>query len=122
MTSVSVIIPALNEEEPIAGVIHECFETNIPSEIVVVDNGSTDRTAERARGARAKVVSEPRHGYGRACLAGVDDQRRPSLPTGDHERDSHQHSISNDRPREACKPVHNLWFAQIAPHPEVRRR
>ena len=71
MTSVSVIIPALNEEEPIPGVVRECFETNIPSEIVVVDNGSTDRTAERARGARAKVVSEPRHGYGRACLAGV---------------------------------------------------
>ena len=71
MTGVSVIIPALNEEEPIAGVVHECFETNIPSEIVVVDNGSTDRTAERARGARAKVVSEPRHGYGRACLGGI---------------------------------------------------
>ena len=71
MTSVSVIIPALNEEEPIADVVHECFETNVPSEIVVVDNGSTDRTAERARGARAKVVSEPRHGYGRACLAGI---------------------------------------------------
>jgi glycosyltransferase involved in cell wall biosynthesis len=71
MTGVSVIIPALNEEEPIAGVVHECFETNVPSEIVVVDNGSTDRTAERARGARAKVVSEPRHGYGRACLAGI---------------------------------------------------
>jgi len=67
----AVIIPVLNEEQPIAGVIHECFETNIPSEIVVVDNGSTDRTAERARGARAKVVSEPRHGYGRACLAGI---------------------------------------------------
>jgi glycosyltransferase involved in cell wall biosynthesis len=71
MTGVSVIIPALNEEEPIAGVVHECFETNVPSEIVVVDNGSTDRTAERARGARAKVVSEPRHGYGRACLGGI---------------------------------------------------
>jgi glycosyltransferase involved in cell wall biosynthesis len=71
MTSVSVIIPALNEEEPIAGVIHECFETNIPSEIIVVDNASTDRTAERARESGAKVVSEPRHGYGRACLAGI---------------------------------------------------
>jgi len=71
MTGVSVIIPALNEEEPIAGVIHECFETNVPSEIVVVDNGSTDRTAERGRSAGAKVVSEPRHGYGRACLAGI---------------------------------------------------
>ena len=71
MTGVSVIIPALNEEEPIAGVVHECFETNVPSEIVVVDNGSTDRTAERGRSAGAKVVSEPRHGYGRACLAGI---------------------------------------------------
>src|SRR5947207_6773742 len=71
MTSVSVIIPALNEEEPIASVVRECFETNIPSVIIVVDNGSTDRTAERAREAGAKVVSEPRHGYGRACLAGI---------------------------------------------------
>src|SRR2546430_834400 len=71
MTSVSVIIPALNEEEPIASVVRECFATNIPSVIIVVDNGSTDRTAERAREAGAKVVSEPRHGYGRACLAGI---------------------------------------------------
>jgi glycosyltransferase involved in cell wall biosynthesis len=71
MTSVSVIIPALNEQEPIADVVHECFATNIPSEVIAVDNGSTDRTAERAREAGAKVVSEPRHGYGRACLAGI---------------------------------------------------
>jgi glycosyltransferase involved in cell wall biosynthesis len=71
MTSVSVIIPALNEEEPIANVVRECLATNIPSEIVVVDNGSADRTAERARGAGAKVVSEPRPGYGRACRAGI---------------------------------------------------
>jgi glycosyltransferase involved in cell wall biosynthesis len=71
MSSVSVIIPALNEEEPIAGVVGECLATNIPGEIIVVDNGSTDRTAERAREAGAKVVSEPRHGYGRACLAGI---------------------------------------------------
>jgi len=71
MTGVSVIIPALNEEEPIAGVVHECFETNVPSGIVVVVNGSTDRTAERGRSAGAKVISEPRHGYGRACLAGI---------------------------------------------------
>ncbi|HXP35301.1 MAG TPA: glycosyltransferase family 2 protein, partial [Chthoniobacterales bacterium] len=71
MTSVSVIIPALNEEEPIAGVVHECFATNIPSQIIVVDNGSSDRTAERGRQAGAKVASEPRHGYGRSCLAGI---------------------------------------------------
>jgi glycosyltransferase involved in cell wall biosynthesis len=71
MSNVSVIIPALNEEEPIADVVRECLATNIPSEIVVVDNGSTDRTAERAREAGAKVASEPRHGYGRACFAGI---------------------------------------------------
>jgi glycosyltransferase involved in cell wall biosynthesis len=71
MSNVSIIIPALNEEEPIAGVVHECLATNILSEIVVVDNGSSDRTAERGREAGAKVASEPRHGYGRACLAGI---------------------------------------------------
>ena len=71
MSNISVVIPALNEEEPIAGVVRECLATNIPNEIIVVDNGSTDRTAEFARAAGAKVVSEPRHGYGRACLAGI---------------------------------------------------
>ena len=69
--SASVIIPALNEEEPIANVVRECLATNIPSEIIVVDNGSDDRTADRAREAGAKVVGDPRHGYGRACLAGI---------------------------------------------------
>jgi glycosyltransferase involved in cell wall biosynthesis len=70
MSGVSVIIPALNEEEPIAGVVREVAATRIPDEIIVVDNGSTDRTAERARGAGARVVKALR-GYGRACAAGV---------------------------------------------------
>jgi len=68
---ISVIIPALNEEEPIGAVVHECLMTGLPDEIIVVDNSSTDRTAERARGAGARVVAEPRPGYGRACAAGV---------------------------------------------------
>ncbi|HSR33387.1 MAG TPA: glycosyltransferase family 2 protein [Anaerolineae bacterium] len=67
---VSVVIPARNEEVPLPGVIAE-----IPPEIVdlmiVVDNGSTDRTAEVASQAGAVVVSEPRAGYGYACAAGV---------------------------------------------------
>jgi len=71
MSNVSVVIPALNEEEPIADVVRECFATKIPNEIIVVDNGSNDATADRAGGAGAKVISEPRRGYGRACIAGV---------------------------------------------------
>ena len=71
MSHVSVVIPALNEEEPIAGVVRECLATKIPHEVIVVDNGSNDRTAERAGEAGARVISEPRHGYGRACSAGV---------------------------------------------------
>lgn len=70
MSNVSVVIPALNEEEPIANVVRECLATKIPSEIIVVDNGSDDRTAERAGEVGARVVTAPR-GYGRACAAGV---------------------------------------------------
>jgi len=68
--SVSVVIPALNEEEPIADVVRSCLATGLPREVIVVDNGSTDRTAEFARAAGARVVEAPR-GYGRACAAGV---------------------------------------------------
>jgi glycosyltransferase involved in cell wall biosynthesis len=71
MSFISVVIPALDEEEPIAEVVRTVAATNIPREIIVVDNGSTDRTASHARAAGAKVVEEPRRGYGRACRAGV---------------------------------------------------
>ena len=68
--SVCVIIPALNEEETIADVVGN-VPREIAGEIIVVDNGSDDRTAERAREAGARVIAEPRRGYGRACAAGV---------------------------------------------------
>ena len=70
MSKVSVIIPALNEEQPIAGVIRECLATGVPDEVIVVDNGSTDCTGEQAREAGARVTTAPR-GYGRACAAGA---------------------------------------------------
>ena len=70
MSKASVVIPALNEEEPIAGVVRECFATGVPAEVIVVDNGSTDRTTERACEAGARVITAPR-GYGRACAAGA---------------------------------------------------
>jgi len=67
---VSVVIPCLNEEEPIANVVREVLAQRV-DEVIVVDNGSTDRTAERAANAGARVVREPQPGYGRACAAGV---------------------------------------------------
>jgi glycosyltransferase involved in cell wall biosynthesis len=68
---ISVVIPALNEEKPIAAVVRECLATGLVGEVLVVDNGSSDRTAERAQAAGARVVVEPIPGYGRACAAGI---------------------------------------------------
>jgi glycosyltransferase involved in cell wall biosynthesis len=67
---VSIVIPCLNEEEAIGPLIAEIWEQGV-DEIVVVDNGSTDRTADVARGLGATVVSEPVRGYGRACASGI---------------------------------------------------
>ena len=69
-TRVSVVIPALDEEESIAAVVQACLTTGIPAEVIVVDNGSRDATAARAQLAGARVVTAPR-GYGRACAAGA---------------------------------------------------
>jgi glycosyltransferase involved in cell wall biosynthesis len=68
--AVTVIIPCLDEQETVAHVVREVLAQNV-DEVIIVDNGSTDLTAERASAAGARVVSEPRRGYGRACAAGV---------------------------------------------------
>ena len=67
---VSVIIAALNEEASIAKVI-KAIPKNLADEIVVVDNGSKDRTAEIAASVGARVVEESTPGYGRAFRAGL---------------------------------------------------
>ncbi|MFG1397125.1 glycosyltransferase family 2 protein [Roseixanthobacter pseudopolyaromaticivorans] len=66
----AIIIPCLNEEEPIADVVREVRAQGV-GEVIVVDNGSTDRTAARAEEAGARVVRAPVRGYGRACAAGL---------------------------------------------------
>jgi glycosyltransferase involved in cell wall biosynthesis len=67
---VTLIIPALNEAACIGPLLAE-LPAGLVQEVLVVDNGSTDDTAGAARQAGARVVSEPRRGYGYACAAGV---------------------------------------------------
>jgi glycosyltransferase involved in cell wall biosynthesis len=66
----ALIIPALDEEGTIAELLNELPRGRF-SCVMVVDNGSCDRTAEAARAAGATVVAEKRRGYGQACLAGL---------------------------------------------------
>jgi glycosyltransferase involved in cell wall biosynthesis len=68
---VSVVIPCLDEEDPIAGVVREVLAQGV-DEVIVVDNGSRDATATRAREAGARVILELRRGYGFACATGVE--------------------------------------------------
>ena len=69
-TVVSAIIPCLDEEESIGTVVAAVLGQGV-AEAIVVDGGSNDRTAERAKDAGARVVVEPRRGYGRAILSGM---------------------------------------------------
>jgi len=68
--SIAIIIPALNEEGAIRKLLAEIAPTSA-TWIIVVDNGSTDRTAQVANEAGAMVVKEPIAGYGRACWKGL---------------------------------------------------
>jgi hypothetical protein len=84
---VSVVIPALNEEASIPGAIGEALqairEARVKGEVLVVDNGSEDRTAQVAADAGARVVPEPARGYGRAYLAGIAAARGRVVFMGD---------------------------------------
>lgn len=84
--SVSVIIPCLNEEGSISEcvrLVKEAFSKENDLEVLVVDNGSTDRSKELAIKAGAKVVDEPRRGYGSAIMRGLKEARGEFLVVGD---------------------------------------
>ena len=84
---VSVVIPCLNEEVAVGKVVEQALEgirrSTRPGEVLVVDNGSTDRSAEVAREHGARVITERRRGYGSAYLAGLAEARGDYVVMGD---------------------------------------
>lgn len=101
---VKVIIPAYNEEKAIVNVIHEI--PNLVSEIIVVDNNSSDTTSSVAKAAGATVLFEPRKGYGYACLKGMEyiekQNQKPDIIVfldGDY----------SDYPEELLKIIDPIW-------------
>lgn len=71
LAGVSVIIPCLDEEDAISAAVIDILAEGV-DEVIVVDGKSRDRTAERAAAAGARVLIEPRKGYGRALMSGVE--------------------------------------------------
>ena len=74
-----VVIPALNEDRSLPLVLRDLPDALV-REVLVVDNGSTDDTARVATRLGATLVPEPRRGYGRACLTGIETLARRAQP------------------------------------------
>jgi glycosyltransferase involved in cell wall biosynthesis len=84
---VSVIIPTMNEEEAIGKVLDDVHaalgKTGVEYEILVVDTNSKDRTVEIAKEKGARVIDEPRRGYGRAYKTGFENAKGEYITTLD---------------------------------------
>ncbi len=84
---ISVVIPCLNEEQAVGAVVDQAWEgiarAGRAGEVIVVDNGSTDRSAATAAEHGARVVLERRRGYGSAYLAGLAAARGRYVVMGD---------------------------------------
>jgi glycosyltransferase involved in cell wall biosynthesis len=79
---VSVIIPTHNEAEAIGRVLADLISnrtSNLVTEVIVVDSNSTDGTPDIAARMGARVIQEPRRGYGRACLTGLATANSPDV-------------------------------------------
>jgi glycosyltransferase involved in cell wall biosynthesis len=75
---VSVVIPTHNEASAIGRVLAD-LPGDLVAEVLVVDSNSSDGTPEIARKMGARVIGEPRRGYGRACLTGLDSASTPDV-------------------------------------------
>ncbi|MFF7634654.1 glycosyltransferase family 2 protein [Kitasatospora sp. NPDC008050] len=91
MNTLSIVIPALNEAENLPAVMAsipfaELKDEGWDTEVLVVDNGSTDGTGDVARTLGARVVSQPARGYGNAYRAGFGAATGDIIATGDADR------------------------------------
>jgi len=75
---VSVIIPTHNEAQAIGRVLAD-LPSDLVTEVLVVDSNSSDATCEIAAKMGARVIQEPRRGYGRACLTGLANANAPDV-------------------------------------------
>jgi glycosyltransferase involved in cell wall biosynthesis len=84
---ISVVMPCLNEEKTIGPCVSKALEgirrTGLPGEVIVADNGSTDRSVEIATELGARVVHQPNRGYGNAYRKGFDEARGKYIVMGD---------------------------------------
>ena len=85
---ISIVIPALNEEGIVGKTVRsvpvdELNEKGLETEIVVVDNASTDNTAKEAEEAGARVVLGSKRGYGNAYLKGFQEAKGDIIVMGD---------------------------------------
>ena len=108
MKNIKVIIPAFNEENAIVNVLKEI--PNIVSEVIVINNNSTDATALNAKNAGATVLFEEKKGYGYACLKGLDYIRNQEIKPdiivfldGDY----------SDYPEELLKIIHPIVIYDV---------
>ncbi len=120
---VSAIIPCIDEETAIGQVVTAVLKQNV-SEVIVVDGASRDCTAERAKAAGARVVVEPRRGYGRAIQAGIaaarDDADILIFLDGDGS-DSAEFIPGLVSPGLLLRLVYGASFTDLSPFRAIRR-
>src|SRR5579859_8301124 len=84
---ISVVMPCLNEEKTIGPCVSKALEgirrTGLPGEVIVSDNGSTDRSVEIATELGARVIRQPKRGYGNAYRAGFEAAQGKYIVMGD---------------------------------------
>lgn len=108
-TDIRVIIPAFNEAKSIGQVIGD-IPSELVNEVIVVNNASKDETVLRAEQAGATVLDEPRKGYGRACLKGIEYLKQMDEPPDIVVFLDADYSDSPDEMDEVVRPIieHNI--------------